>query len=68
MKYFWKYYKTETPKNPMGYYVVSTDDECICELLLTETQARVYNELLNKTSDTYIYRIRQCTNTFKEVK
>ena len=44
----------------MGYYDMSNDDECICEMLLTATQARVYNELLNKTSNTYIYRIRQC--------
>lgn len=61
MKYFWKYYKTKTPKNKMGYYVMSSDDECICEVLLTVTQAKVYNDLLNKNSDTYIYRIRQRT-------
>ena len=61
MKYFWKYYKTKTPKNKAHYYVATIDDECLGELLLTATAAREVNELLNKVSNTYIYRIRQCT-------
>jgi hypothetical protein len=61
MKYMWKYYKTKTPKNSTGFYIASNDDECLGEeVLLTEKVAREVNELLNKASDTYIYRIRQC--------
>lgn len=60
MKYLWKYYKTKTPKNSTGLYETLNDDECLGEVLLTETAAREFNELLNKQSDTYIYRIRQC--------
>lgn len=61
MKYVWKYYKTKTPKNSEGFYEMSNDDECLGEILLTATEAREFNERLNKISDTYIYRIRQCT-------
>lgn len=59
MKYMWKYYKTKTPKNNTGFYYSLNDDECLGEVLLTEKVAREVNELLNKLSDTYIYRIRQ---------
>lgn len=61
MKYLWKYYKTKTPKNSEGFYEMSNDDRCLGEMLLTETEAREVNEQLNKNRDTYIYRIRQCT-------
>lgn len=59
MKYFWKYYKTKTPKNKAGFYLATIDDECLGEVLLTATAASEVNELLNKVSNTYIYRIRQ---------
>lgn len=61
MKYCWRYYKSKTPKNSMGFYLPNNDDECIGEVLLTETAAREFNDLLNSQSNTYIYRIRQCT-------
>lgn len=61
MKYCWRYYKSKTPKNSMGFYVADNNDECLGEVLLTETAAREFNDLLNSQSSTYIYRIRQCT-------
>lgn len=61
MRYLWKYYKTKSPKNSEGFYEMSNDDECLGEVLLTATAAREFNELLNSQSDTYIYRVRQCT-------
>lgn len=60
MKYTWKYYKSKTPKNSTGFYIADNDDECLGEVLLTEQSAQEFNDLLNKQSDKYIYRIRQC--------